>query len=89
MTEKPIIALALAASAGAIATMTGVYFSKIVKKRSMRKKKMKLHNNHLFLSTRCTWLIAGTIFLVNCSCTRKALCKYLIIFIILVFIIII
>ena len=59
MTEKTFASIAMAAGAGALATLTGMYISKKIRQKTTKKNRMKLHNNHLFLSTRCTWLIAG------------------------------
>lgn len=49
--------LAITAGAGAIAAVAGVFLVDRFRSLLKKKPKMKLFNNHLLLSTRCTWLI--------------------------------
>ncbi len=59
MAAKGIATVALGASAGALAIVAGYYMAGKIKKLFSRKPKMKLFNNQLLLSTRCTWFISG------------------------------
>ena len=59
MAAKGIAAVAVGASAGALATVAGYYMVGKIKQLFARKPKMKLFNNQLLLSTRCTWFISG------------------------------
>ena len=59
MAAKGMAAIAIGASAGALATVAGYYMAGKIKELFGRKPKMKLFNNQLLLSTRCTWFISG------------------------------
>ena len=59
MAAKGIATVAIGASAGALATVAGYYMANKIKELFGRKPKMKLFNNELLLSTRCTWFISG------------------------------
>lgn len=56
--------LAITAGAGAIAAVAGVFLVDRFRSLLKKKPKMKLFNNHLLLSTRCTWLIKGKQYLL-------------------------
>ena len=54
MTEKTFASIAMAAGAGALATLTGMYISKKIRQKTTKKNRMKLHNKlqpFIFINT--------------------------------------